>query len=182
MATLKANGLQFDGGYGLSASKKTQTSGWFHYNWQNGTNVNYVGSWTGNTASSPDWNFPPRAMIFVYYYSPTRGDTNSWGGMYTNLFYNINGGSWQDCGHSGFVTRMRTDSYSITRHTGFAVFNMASQTSDFTMSFYINYRAYDSSGDVNGSMGLDSGSAGDRTGGNQNFNRNIIVTGYGVDS
>ena len=182
MATLKANGLQFDGGHGLSAQKKTQTSGWFHYNWQHSGNFDYGSSWTDGGQTSSDWAMPARAMIFVYYYTPTRGDTDNWGGMYTNLHYRINGGGWRDCGHSGFVTRMRTSSYSITRHTGFAVFNMASQTSDFTMGFLLNHRQYDGGGQVNGNNGIDGGSVGDRTGGNASFYRNVVVTGYGVDS
>ena len=182
MATLKGNGLQFDGGYGLSASKKTQTSGWFHYSAQWSNSFNYDGSWTNGGQTTSDWNMPARAKIFVYYYSPTRGDTDNWGGMYVNLYYRINGGSWRDCGHSGFVTRMRTSSYNISRHTGFAVFDMGSITSDFTMAFYLNHLAYDGSGQINGDNGIDSGGVGDRTGGNHSFYRNIIVTGYGTDS
>lgn len=181
MAILKANGIEFSGGYGLSASKKTQTSGWFHYHYQFSSGHSYDTSWTDGGQQSTDWQMPARAMIFVYYYSPTRGDTDNWGGMYTNLHYRINSGSWEDCGHSGYVTRMRTSSYSITKHTGFAVFNMSSKTSDFTMGFKINYKAYDGNGNLNDN-GEDNGNAGDRTGGNWAFRKNIVVTGYGVDT
>ena len=181
MATLKANGLQFDGGHGLSGSKKTQTSGWFSYNHQMTGGFTYSNSWVDGGQQTPDWNIPKRAMLFVYYYSPTRGDVNSWGGMYTNLHYRLNSGGWQDCGHSGYVTRMRTNSYSISRHTGFAVFNLTDQTSDFTIGFKINHMTHDSSGQVNDN-GEAGGSSGDRTHGNWAFRRNISVTGYGVDS
>ena len=181
MATLKGNGLQFDGGYGLSASKPTQNSGWFHYNHQFTSGFDYCNIWTDCGQTSADWAMPAKAMIFVYYYSPTRGDTNDWGGMYCNLYYRINSGSWRDCGHTGFTTRMRTDSYNITRHTGFAVFNMASQTSDFTMAFKINHKEYSGGGAVNNSCSLDTGQAGDRISGNYCHWKNVIVTGYAAE-
>lgn len=175
MAILGPNGITYGDGSGMSSGVQ-QTSGWFHYEFSSTSGTSYnTSSWaTGQTTGT--MNLPARSKIFIYTYTPIRGDTNNWGGHYEDLLYSINGGTYESVGRSGFVSRMTLGGYNIPKHTDFCVMDFKDQTSDFTLTLQTRHLSYDSSGILN-SQDIGGGT---NTGvyNNNKFFKHIIVMGY----
>lgn len=177
MAQITANGVTFGDQYGISATTPTQTSGWFHYKFTVTGGFSFGGSAVvGQTTDT--MNLPARSKVFVYTYTPLRGDTNSWGGHYEDLQYEVNSGSWTSVGRSGFVSRMQNNAYNITKHTDFCVFDFGSITSDFALRLRTTHREYNSGGSVITSCAVGSGDAGANNNGQYTFYKQIIVQGF----
>jgi len=182
MSILRPDGIQFGGGYGASAGDNLQNSGWFHYRFTQTSGVGYGSGWT-NTQDTGTMSLPARAKVFVYTNTPTRGDTNSWGGMYEDLLYSVNGGSFTSVGRAGFVCRMMTNGYPITNHADFCVFDFTSITSDFTLQLRTASTYYNSGGQVNTSCGLgggDNNTSYDALNQQNSMYKQIIVWGFGT--
>lgn len=175
MAILGPNGITYGDGSGMSSGVQ-QTSGWFHYEYSNTSGTSYNNSSWNVGQTTPTMNLPARAKVFVYTYTPVRGDTNNWGGHYEDFQYSINGGTWTGIGRSGFVSRMTLGGYNISKHTDFVVLDFKDYTSDFTLALRTLHLSYDSTGVLN-SQDISSGS---NTGvyNNNKFYKHMVIMGY----
>jgi len=181
MSILRADGIEFGNGSGLSSNQPLQTSGWFHYRFSSSTGVNFGTNWVvGQTTGN--MNLPPRAKVFIYTNTPLRGDSNEWGGHYEDLQYSLNDGGWTSVGRSGFVSRMMTGNQPITCHTDFCVMDFSSVDNNFTLNLRTLHRYYNADGAVNTSTGIgggDNNTTYDANNQNVSVWKQIIVMGYG---
>lgn len=183
MGTLTGDGIIFNPSNqtGITALYPKQTSGWFFYQFTRTSGFSFSNSWVvGQTTDV--MNLPARAKVFVYTYTPLRGDTNSWGGHYEDLQYEINSsGSWISVGRAGFVSHMQTPGYNISKHTDFCVFDFLNITNDFELRLRTRHLRYNVNGNVitscaigQGDASLDSNSETTRNG----LYKQIIVQGF----
>ena len=181
--TFGPEGIEFPELSGASQIYNRQKSGWFYYKHTSTNGFGFGSSWVdGQTTGT--MTLPARSKVFIYTYTPLRGDTYAWGGHYEDLYYSLNGGSWTSIGRSGFVSRMMTDCYPITKHTDCAMMDFYSLSSDFTLAFKTQHRHYNGGGSVISSCAVSSGSNDSST--NQDnqiyaFYKQIIVMGFAQD-
>ena len=181
--TFGPDGIEFPELSGASQLYNRQKSGWFYYRHTTTSGFNFGNSWVEGQVTG-SMTLPPRSKVFVYTYTPLRGDTNNWGGHYEDLFYEVNGGSWTSLGRSGFVSRMMTSNYPITKHTDCVMMDFYSLTSDFTLRFRTTHRYYNDGGAVLNSCGQSYGSNDtSNTSDNQQYSagKQIIVMGFAQD-
>ena len=181
--TFGPDGVEFPELTGMSQLYNRQKSGWFYYKHTTTSGFNFGGSWVdGQTTGT--MTLPARSKVFVYTYTPLRGDTDSWGGHYEDLQYELNSGSWTSLGRSGFVSRMMQNNRPITKHTDCVMMDFYSVTSDFTLRFKTRHLHYNSGGAVLTSCGQSYGSNDTtNTSDNQQYSmgKQIIVMGFAQD-
>lgn len=181
--TFGPDGIEFPELSGASQIYNRQKSGWFYYKHTTTSGFGFSSSWVdGQTTGT--MTLPARSKVFIYTYTPLRGDTYAWGGHYEDLEYSLNGGSWTSLGRSGFVSRMMTSCYPITKHTDCCMMDFYSVTSDFTLQLKTQHLRYNGDGAVINSCAIGSGS--NDTSSNQDnqqysFYKQIIVMGFAQD-
>jgi hypothetical protein len=77
----------------------------------------------------------------------------SWGGGYTEVQYQIDGGTWVSLGHSGYDGVMTSSAQAILTYNR-TILIAPSQTNDFNIAIKLRHRSYDSTLIVNGSHEL----------------------------
>ena len=119
-----------------------------------------TGSWS-QTITTPDWGCPMRSGGSLYCYIPVRNDGGSWGGARARLYYRINSGSWEDCGHSGYSQTDTVMAYNgggrIDTQTSVFNFDFSDYTSNFTVAFRMDYLTHNGNGGVNSSCDVTTG-------------------------
>ena len=178
--TFGPDGIEFPELTGAAQLYNKQKSGWFYYKHTQTGGFGFGSSWV-EANESGTMTLPARSKVFIYTYTPLRGDTHAWGGHYEEVLYQVNGGSWTGLGRSGFVSRMMTDNRPITKHTDCVMMDFYSLTSDFTLKLKTRHRHYNSGGDVLNSCSVDTGSNDASTNqDNQNtaYYKQIIVMGF----
>ncbi len=83
----------------------------------------------------------------IHLHVPCRSDSNSWGGLYTDLQAKIDSGNWQSLGHSGFDGVMGKES-QISTYTNSFLWNPG-VANDFSCQFRFRHRSYESTTYVN---------------------------------
>ena len=178
--TFGPDGIEFPELTGAAQLYNKQKSGWFYYKHTQTSGFGFGGSWVESNETSL-MTLPARSKVFIYTYTPLRGDTSAWGGHYEEVLYSVNGASYQGIGRTGFVSRMMTDNSPITKHTDCVMMDFYSLSSDFTLKLKTRHRHYNSGGDVINSCSISSGSSDNST--NQDnqvyaFYKQIIVMGF----
>ena len=178
--TFGPTGIEFPEFTGASQLYNKQKSGWFYYKHTSTSSFGFGGSWVdGQTTGT--MTLPARSKVFIYTYTPLRGDTSAWGGHYEEVLYSVNGASYQGIGRTGFVSRMMTDNSPITKHTDCVMMDFYSLSSDFTLKLKTRHRHYNSGGDVINSCSISSGDNDATTNQDNNryaFYKQIIVMGF----
>ena len=181
--TFGPEGIEFPELSGASQIYNRQKSGWFYYKHTTTSGFGFGSSWVdGQTTGT--MTLPARSKVFIYTYTPLRGDTYAWGGHYEDLEYSLNGGGWTSLGRSGFVSRMMTSCYPITKHTDCCMMDFYSIDSDFTLALKTQHLRYNGDGAVMNSCSIGTGSNDSST--NQDnqqyaFYKQIIVMGFAQD-
>ncbi len=181
--TFGPDGIEFPELSGASQIYNRQKSGWFYYKHTTTSGFGFGSSWVdGQTTGT--MTLPARSKVFIYTYTPLRGDTYAWGGHYEDLEYSLNGGGWTSLGRSGFVSRMMTSCYPITKHTDCCMMDFYSIDSDFTLALKTQHLRYNGDGAVMNSCSIGTGSNDSST--NQDnqqyaFYKQIIVMGFAQD-
>ncbi len=181
--TFGPDGIEFPELSGASQVYNRQKSGWFYYKHTTTSGFGFGSSWVdGQTTGT--MTLPARSKVFIYTYTPLRGDTYAWGGHYEDLEYSLNGGGWTSLGRSGFVSRMMTSCYPITKHTDCCMMDFYSIDSDFTLALKTQHLRYNGDGAVMNSCSIGQGS--NDTSSNQDnqiyaFYKQIIVMGFAQD-
>jgi len=181
--TFGPDGIEFPELSGASQVYNRQKSGWFYYKHTTTSGFGFGSSWVdGQTTGT--MTLPARSKVFIYTYTPLRGDTYAWGGHYEDLEYSLNGGGWTSLGRSGFVSRMMTSCYPITKHTDCCMMDFYSIDSDFTLALKTQHLRYNGDGAVMNSCSIGQGSNDTST--NQDnqiyaFYKQIIVMGFAQD-
>ena len=181
--TFGPDGIEFPELSGASQVYNRQKSGWFYYKHTTTSGFGFGSSWVdGQTTGT--MTLPARSKVFIYTYTPLRGDTYAWGGHYEDLEYSLNGGGWTSLGRSGFVSRMMTSCYPITKHTDCCMMDFYSIDSDFTLALKTQHLRYNGDGAVMNSCAIGQGSNDTST--NQDnqiyaFYKQIIVMGFAQD-
>lgn len=178
--TFGPDGVEFPELTGMSQLYNKQKSGWFYYKHTVTSGFSFGSSWVNGQTTS-DMTLPAKSKIFVYTYTPLRGDTDNWGGHYEDLQYNINSNGWTSLGRSGFVSRMMTANSPITKHTDCVMMDFYSVDNDFTLAFRTRHQQYDVGGSVIDSCSISTGDN-DATTQQDNqryaFYKQIIVMGF----
>ena len=178
--TFGPDGIEFPELTGAAQLYNKQKSGWFYYKHTQTGGFGFGNNWVESDQSSL-MTLPARSKVFIYTYTPLRGDTDAWGGHYEELLYQLNGGSWTGIGRSGFVSRMMTNNRPITKHTDCVMMDFYSVTSDFTLRLKTRHQEYNSGGAVINSCSI-SGGDNDATTNQDNqinaFSKQIIVMGF----
>ena len=178
--TFGPTGIEFPELTGASQLYNKQKSGWFYYKHTQTSTFGFGNTWVdGQTTGT--MTLPARSKVFIYTYTPMRGDTNAWGGHYEEVFYSVNGGGFTGIGRSGFVSRMMTDNQPITKHTDCVMMDFYSISSDFTLALKTKHKEYNAGGNVIASCSISNGSSDSST--NQDnqqyaFYKQIIVMGF----
>ena len=147
-------------GYTIGSNSEIK-SGPFMYNYRDTSSRNFSnGSWS-QTITTPDWGTPLRCVGTCYLYLPVRNDGGNWGGNYTRLYYRINSGGWNLCGHSGYSQTDTVMAYQgngrIDTQTTVFNFDFSDFTSNITVAFRVDINAHSSNGSLNGSCDVTSG-------------------------
>ena len=147
-------------GYTIGSNPEVQ-SGPFMYQHRDTSSMGFnTSNWT-QTITSPDWQTPKRCVGDCYLYLPVRNDGGNWGGNYTRLYYRINSGGWNLCGHSGYSQTDTVMAYQgngrIDTQTTVFNFDFTDFTSNFTVAFRVDINAHSSNGSLNGSCDVTSG-------------------------
>ena len=178
--TFGPDGVEFPELTGLSQLYNKQKSGWFYYKHTQTNGFSFGGNWVEADETS-QMTLPARSKVFIYTYTPLRGDTDAWGGHYEEVLYQVNGGSWTGIGRSGFVSRMMPNNRPITKHTDCVMMDFYSLSSDYTLKLKTRHLQYNSGGDVISSCSI-SGGDNDATTNQDNqryaFFKSIIVMGF----
>ena len=112
--TFGPEGIEFPELSGASQIYNRQKSGWFYYKHTSTNGFGFGSSWVdGQTTGT--MTLPARSKVFIYTYTPLRGDTYAWGGHYEDL--NIHSMVVVGLRLFGQLSRMMT-SCPITKHTG----------------------------------------------------------------
>ncbi len=178
--TFGPDGIEFPELTGASQLYNKQKSGWFYHKHTTTSGFGFNSNWVeGQTTGT--MTLPARSKVFIYTYTPMRGDTNSWGGHYEEVLYSLNGASYQGLGSSGYVSRMMEGNHPITKHTDCVMMDFYSVTSDFTLTLKTRHKHYNASGNVISSCSISSGD--NNTIINQDnqqyaFYKQIIVMGF----
>lgn len=177
--TFGPDGIEFPELTGSSQLYNKQKSGWFYYKHTQTGGFGFGSSWVESNETST-MTLPARSKVFIYTYTPLRGDTDAWGGHYEEVLYQLNGGSWTGIGRSGFVSRMMTNNRPITKHTDCVMMDFYSVTSDFTLKLKTRHQEYNSGGSVINSCDVGSGNSDSTSQDNQlyAFYKQIIVMGF----
>ena len=113
-----------------------------------------------DVTTTPDWSIPAKSTCRLYYQVPVRNDTESWGGLYSRLYYRINQGSWLSLGDSGYSSVMLAGDYSIAYYGCPFTLDFTGETSDFTLGFLVQGAPYNNTTTVISSNNIGSGSGG----------------------
>ena len=109
-------------------------------------------SWKDGT-TTPAWDFRAGSRILLHLGVPMRNDSMSWGGGYTEVQYQIDGGTWVSLGHSGYDGVMANSAQAILTYNR-TILIAPSQTNDFNIAIKLRHRSYDGTLIVNGSHEL----------------------------
>ena len=146
-------------GYKIGSNPEVQ-SGPFMYQHRDTSSMGFnTSNWT-QTITTPDWKTPKRCVGDCYLYLPVRNDGGNWGGNYTRLYYRINSGGWNLCGHSGYSQTDTVMAYQgngrIDTQTTVFNFDFTDFTSNITVAFRVDINGHSSNGSLNGSCDVTS--------------------------
>ena len=146
-------------GYTIGSNPEVQ-SGPFMYQHRDTSSMGFnTSNWT-QTITTPDWKTPKRCVGDCYLYLPVRNDGGNWGGNYTRLYYRINSGGWNLCGHSGYSQTDTVMAYQgngrIDTQTTVFNFDFTDFTSNITVAFRVDINGHSSNGSLNGSCDVTS--------------------------
>lgn len=117
----------------------------------------YVGTGWTLTSTFPEMtNCKAGSLIQLTYHFPNRNNSTSWGGMYHEPQYSVNGGIWQSLGSSGYdgsVMTLRVQ--SIASYTKTILIDPG-MTMAFTIRFRFYCRSYDGTTTINGSHDINT--------------------------
>ena len=147
-------------GYTIGSNNEV-LSGPFMYQYRDCGSVTYNTSGWTEVFQSPDWKTPKRSVGTCYLYLPVRGDGGDWGGNYVRLYYRVNSGGWNNCGHGGYsqTDTVMGNSGGNRIDTQCSVFNFdfTDQASNFTIAFKIDMQSHSTTGYFNGDSDVTSG-------------------------
>ena len=94
--------------------------------------------------------------VEFHYELPTRNNTTSWGGGYTEVQYSINDGAWRSLGNSGYQLAMGNSAALIRTDTKTLYLNrtrLNNPTADFNIKFKLRHRSYNGTLYINRNRG-----------------------------
>jgi hypothetical protein len=118
-------------------------------------NYGFNTSWAlGRTWTLRNYNANSRLMVYLYV--PFRNESAGWGGLYTQLDYNINNTGWTGLGHNGWY--MMSSGADILIYSNWFYLPLTI-TSNFTCQFRCQHASYDGTANINGSNNIGAGTA-----------------------
>jgi len=116
-------------------------------------NYGFNTSWAvGRTWTLRNYNANSRLMVYLYV--PFRNDSGSWGGLFTQLDYNINNTGWVSMGNNGYY--MMVSGADILIYSNWFYLPLTI-TSNFTCQFRCQHRTYDGVANINGDSAIGGG-------------------------
>lgn len=117
---------------------------------------NFSTSWASGPGFGPFTNFSAGSFAKVFIHYPCRNDSTSWGGMYCEIQYQVNSGTWYSmgsCGYDGGVMNSAAPSIGTFNNT---IILDPNQSSSFSLGFRTYFRSYDGTATLNGSHNINS--------------------------
>lgn len=109
------------------------------------------GSGWANGKTWTERSFRGGSNVSLFLSIPCRNDSTSWGGLYTEVQYSLNNGSWVSLGHSGHDGVMGNKASLILTYTKQFLVLDGDQipSNDYTLRIRFRHRSYDGTSYVN---------------------------------
>jgi hypothetical protein len=101
-------------------------------------------------------NYNANSKLMVYLYVPFRNNSSSWGGLFTQLDYNINNTGWVSMGNNGYYMMLSGADILIYSNWFYLPLTIAS---NFSCQFRCQHRTYDGTANINSDSSIGGGTA-----------------------
>ena len=115
-------------------------------------NRSFVNQWAWGKIFSTH-HFRARSRIKITLHIPARNDTTNWGGLYTEVYVDLNGGGWVSLGHSGYDAVMSYSARLVATYSKSFLYD-PEQAQDFTLRLGLQHRSYNGTTHVNANHGF----------------------------